>query len=104
MAGELNAATEEASQLRKQLSALGAQLDAASSQISQQQAAIAALGDTKKELQVRQGSGSLLLLLCKGSAACNMQVPCTSAVCSVTSTRPTYVLLPVANSYVVTAA
>jgi septal ring factor EnvC (AmiA/AmiB activator) len=55
MAGELHAATEEASQLRKQLAALGAQLDAASSQISQQQAAISALEDTKKQLQVWQG-------------------------------------------------
>jgi chromosome segregation ATPase len=56
MAGDMQAATEEVSQLRKQLSALSAQLDAASSQISQQQAAIAALEDTKKKLQVRQGS------------------------------------------------
>jgi hypothetical protein len=56
MAGDMQAATEEVSQLRKQLSALGAQLDAASSQISQQQAAVAALEDTKSKLQVRQGS------------------------------------------------
>jgi chromosome segregation ATPase len=55
MAGDMQAATEEVSQLRKQLSALGAQLDASSSQISQQQVAVAALEDTKKKLQVRRG-------------------------------------------------
>lgn len=77
LAGELNTATEEASQLRKQLAALGAQLDAASSQVSQQQAAIAALEETKKQLQVRQGCGLLALSSCavRSGTSCRHRSP-----------------------------
>lgn len=56
MAGEVNAAKEEAGQLRKQLSAMGVQLEAATAQISQQQAAIAKLDETTMQLQVGNGA------------------------------------------------
>lgn len=51
-AGELQAAKAEAAQLHKQLATMGVQLEAASAQISQQQAAMAALEEARKQLQV----------------------------------------------------
>jgi hypothetical protein len=110
MAGDMQAATEEVSQLRKQLSALGAQLDAASSQISQQQAAVAALEDTKKKLQVRQGllwgywpsatlvhscctaRGFLNTLSCNFMFCCRQLMRCCKAVCRLREHR--WLLLP----------
>lgn len=52
MAGDVSAAKGEAGQLRKQLASMGLQLEAASTQISQQQAAMASLQEAKTQLQV----------------------------------------------------
>lgn len=52
MASQVQVTNIAADQLRKQLSSMGVQLEAASTQINQQQIAMTALEEAKRQLQV----------------------------------------------------